>query len=122
MLINKENKQKFSGDNSSSDLLIGLILKIVYLLIYILLKVLKRENIITPLKNNGYLSQNLCNFISGKSTTWQLLSVLENWTKARDNGHEINSIYIDFMKVFDTVLHTRFIKKLENFKIVVQMN
>ena len=40
-------------------------------------------------------------FISGRSTTLQLLRVLDEWTKILESGDSIDVIYMDFMKAFD---------------------
>ena len=51
-------------------------------------------------------------FISGRSTTLQLLHVLEKWTELIDRGSNIGVAYImDFMKAFDKVPHSRMMKK-----------
>ena len=44
-------------------------------------------------------------FISGRSTSLQLLEVLDKWTEALDNGHYVDCIYMDFQKAFDKVPH-----------------
>ena len=54
-------------------------------------------------------------FISGRSTTLQLLLVMEEWTEILDKRGAIDTIYMDFMKVFDKVPHKRLITKLENY-------
>ena len=52
-------------------------------------------------------------FLSGSSTTLQLLNVLDDWTEELDNGHIIDIIYTDFQKVFDSVPHKRLLSKLK---------
>ena len=61
--------------------------------------------------NNIYSKQQF-GFIKGRSTVLQLLNVMDSLTKALDNGFFIYSIYLDFMKAFDTVPHKRLIYKL----------
>ena len=56
-------------------------------------------------------------FIKGRSTVLQLLKVMEIWTHALDNGHAIDTIYLDFMKAFHTVPHRRLIGTLESIGI-----
>jgi hypothetical protein len=46
-------------------------------------------------------------FISGRSTTLQLLKVMDEWTKILDKGGKIDSVYMDFMKAFDKVPHSK---------------
>ncbi|XP_069114292.1 uncharacterized protein [Argopecten irradians] len=47
----------------------------------------------------------------------QLLNVLEEWTEALDRALDIECIYLDFRKAFDTVPHHRLMKKLEAYGI-----
>ena len=56
-------------------------------------------------------------FIRGRSTTLQLLTVLEKWTKEIDEGNEIDCIYLDFMKAFDKVPHKCLLSKLKSYNI-----
>ena len=66
---------------------------------------------------NKMLSKKQFGFISGRSTTLQLLIVMDEWTEILDNGGRIDSIYMDFMKAFDKVPHRRLIKKMEWYGI-----
>ena len=54
---------------------------------------------------NNLFSEKQFGFISGRSTTLQLLHVLNIWTEILDQGGEIEDIYRDFMKAFDKVPH-----------------
>ena len=56
-------------------------------------------------------------FISGRSTTLQLLHVFEKWTELIDQGSNIGVAYMDFMKAFDKVPHGRLMKKIESYGI-----
>ena len=65
------------------------------------------------IKNDLY-SKKQFGFISGRSTTLQLLLVMEEWTEIlKKGGVAIDTIYMDFMKAFDKVPHKRLITKLE---------
>ena len=55
--------------------------------------------------------------MGGRSTTLQLLKVLDHWTTILDNGGTIDTIYTDFMKAFDKVPHIRLINKLRSYGI-----
>ena len=57
-------------------------------------------------------------FISGHSTSLQLLEVLDKWTEALDNGHYVDCIYMDFQKAFDKVPHKRLLEKIKSYGIV----
>ena len=42
---------------------------------------------------------------------------MESWTTALARGESIDVVYLDFMKAFDTVPHTRLIGKLKSYGI-----
>ncbi len=44
-------------------------------------------------------------FITGRSTTFQLLKVLDDWTDILHSGDPVDVLCIDFMKAFDQVPH-----------------
>ena len=52
-----------------------------------------------------------------RSTILQLLTVMNEWTEALDDGIQIDTVYLDFSKAFDSVPHKRLIKKLEGYGI-----
>jgi len=78
---------------------------------------LVRNQIVEHIKRNKLLSKKQFGFISGRSTTLQLLLVLDHWTEILDNGGSIDSVYMDFMKAFDKVPHRRLIKKMKHYGI-----
>ena len=73
-----------------------------------------RNHIISFMKNNKLFSNKQYGFISGRSTSLQLLTVLEEWTEALDNGITVDCIYMDY-KAFDTVPHNRLLGKLKSY-------
>ena len=76
-----------------------------------------RDRIIKFMKNEGLFSNRQYGFISGRSTSLQLLKVLDKWTEALDSGHSIDFIYMDYAKAFDTVPHRRLVYKLSRYGI-----
>ena len=56
-------------------------------------------------------------FTKGKSCLTNLLSFLEDVTKAIDDGKPLDVIYLDFNKAFDKVSHTRLLHKIESHGI-----
>ena len=60
-------------------------------------------------------------FWSGRSCTTQLLSVIETWTDQLEKGMDIDVLYFDFSKAFDTVPHRRLLSKLQSYKISKQI-
>ena len=78
---------------------------------------LVRNLIVDHMIRNKMLSKRQFGFISGRSTTLQLLKVMDEWTEILDNGGCIDSIYMDFIKASDKVPHRRLIKKMEGYGI-----
>ena len=57
---------------------------------------------------NSYFSNKQYGFIKGRSTVLQLLKIMDDWTTSQlDSGGQIDVIYTDFAKAFDTVPHHR---------------
>ena len=76
-----------------------------------------RDEVYKHIKRNKLFSKKQFGFISGRSTTLQLLTVLEDWTKILDTDGTINNIYMDFMKAFDKVPHQRLLHKVNKYGI-----
>ena len=70
-----------------------------------------RDMIINHMKSNKLHSARQYEFISGRSTVLQLLTVMDKWYKILDEGGCIDVIYCDFIKAFDKVPHRRLLKK-----------
>ena len=81
-----------------------------------LMEKLVRVIIVNHMIKNELFSNKQFGFISGRSTTLQLLRVMDEWTEILDHGGQIDSIYMDFMKAFDKVPHRRLLKKMEQNK------
>ena len=73
--------------------------------------------IMTHMTENDLLSPKQHGFIQGRSCVTQLLAVLDSWTLALDEGGNIDTIYLDFAKAFDTVPHQRLLMKLRGYGI-----
>lgn len=56
-------------------------------------------------------------FLQGRSTTWQLLSVLNDWHNALDTGHTIHALFLDVSKAFDRVDHALLIARCRSIGI-----
>ncbi len=76
-----------------------------------------KKHIEQHVRNNNLFSPYQFGLISGRSTTLQLLSVLDKWTEALDEGHSVDAIYMDFQKAFDKVPHIRLISKIKNYGV-----
>ena len=76
-----------------------------------------RDAVINHMTQNNLFSSKQFGFISGRSTTLQLLHVLNIWTEILDQGGELDAIYCDFMKAFDKVPHRRLVYKIGKYGI-----
>ena len=76
-----------------------------------------REHVINHMRVNKLFSNKQFGFIGGRSTTLQLIHVLDMWTEILDQGGTLDTIYCDFMKAFDKVPHRRLIHKIKNYGI-----
>ena len=72
---------------------------------------LVRDVMIAHMNRNNLLSNRQYGFIRGRSTTLQLLK----GTEILDRGGELDVIYLDFMKAFNTFLHKTLIGKLRSY-------
>ena len=66
------------------------------------------------LTQNDLLSDSQFGFVPGRSCTLQLLVCTEKWNKQFDEGNNVDIIYTDFSKAFDTVSHSKLITKIFN--------
>ena len=68
-------------------------------------------HITTFLEDIKFFSQNQFGFLKSRSTTTQLLSTMNDFYNALQDGYKIDIIYIDFSKAFDTVPIQLLLKK-----------
>ena len=80
-----------------------------------------RDHIIKHMDSEDLFSNRQFGFMGGRSTSLQLLRVLEDWTKILDEGGLIDCIYMDFMKAFDKVPHRRLLEKIKSYGIKGQI-
>ena len=66
---------------------------------------------------NNLYSDKQFGFINARSTTLQMLHVLDIWSRILDEGGTIDAIYCDFMKAFDKVPHERLLHKIHQYGI-----
>jgi len=76
-----------------------------------------RETIVNHMNNNNLFSDSQFGFRNKRNCVLQLIDVLDDWTKAYDAGKQIDTIYLDIKKAFDTVPHKRLLHKLEGYGI-----
>ena len=73
--------------------------------------------LVLHLRENNILSPQQYGFVSGRSTSLQLLHLLNTLTRVLDKGREVDVIYMDFQKTFDSVPHERLMAKLEGYGV-----
>ena len=76
-----------------------------------------RDVIMEHLLHNHLLSNQQHGFITKRSCMTQLLSVMNDWTNALEDGYSINVLYLDYRKSFDSVPHGRIIIKLIAYSV-----
>ncbi|VDI37659.1 Hypothetical predicted protein [Mytilus galloprovincialis] len=74
-----------------------------------------RKRIIEHMDRQNLFSNQQFGFMGGRSTSLQLLKVLDKWTKVLDKGGILHSVYMDFMKAFDKVPHMRLLHKIKHY-------
>jgi hypothetical protein len=82
----------------------------------ILERIIKRQ-ILSFLENNHLLTDAQHGFRANRSCLTNLLLANESWTCSIDAGYDVDVIFIDFKKAFDSVPHQRLLHKLEMFGI-----
>ena len=73
--------------------------------------------IMEHLNANRILDTNQFGFRVGHSCEQQLISMIEEIQSAMDCWHQVDVIFLDFQKAFDTVPHQRLLKKLNHYGI-----
>ena len=80
------------------------------------------EKIVKKQMSNYFLSQNIISpaqhgFLSNRSCSTCQADFLNHTISLRDKEYEVDILYFDFSKAFDTVSHLKLIQKLENLGI-----
>ena len=91
----------------------------------ILCKILEKiivKIIIQHIKDNELANLRQHGFTKGKSTTTNLLEVLNVWSEALMHGIPVDVLFLDFFKAFDVVPHLRLLKQLSSFGITGKAN
>ena len=82
-----------------------------------MLEAIIRDALMAHFLTNNLISEAQYGFIPGRSCCLQLLNMLDTWTQQLDENLNIDVIYTDLQKAFDTVSHCKLLYKLKNFKI-----
>jgi len=76
-----------------------------------------RQQLMQHMTENTLIAPEQHGFLEGRSCTTNLLSTMEKWTEALDQGQPMDAIYLDFAKAFDTVPHQRLSRKLLSYGV-----
>ena len=76
-----------------------------------------RDWFVLHLRENNILSPQQFRFVSGRSTSLQLLHLLNTLTKVFDKGGEVDVVYMNLQKAFDSIPHERMMAKLEGYGV-----
>ena len=90
----------------------------------VLCKVLEaiiRDAIVGHFTENNLYAECQHGFRKKRSCITQLLEVMENFTLLMEEDNNIDIIYLDFRKAFDTVPHQRLLTKLKSYGITGQI-
>ena len=76
-----------------------------------------KDVLMNHMLSNNLFSDSQFGFRRKRNCILQLLNTLDNFTKAYDNNHQTDAIYLDIKKAFDTVPHERLLLKLKAYGI-----
>ena len=76
-----------------------------------------RDHMIEHMLKNKLFADQQHGFVPNRSCMTQLLYVMEDWTRWLDENNNIDTIFLDFQKAFDTVPHKRLLIKLKAYGI-----
>ncbi|MEW8547692.1 MAG: reverse transcriptase family protein, partial [Candidatus Thiodiazotropha sp.] len=76
-----------------------------------------REVLMNHMTINNLFSESQFGFRNKRNCVLQLLDVLDDWSAAYDDSIQVDTIYLDIKKAFDTVPHRRLLCKLKAYGI-----
>ena len=75
------------------------------------------DELLLYLRQRNLIASVQFGFLARRSTCTQLLSVLNEWTRAVNAKMRVDAVYIDFAKAFDSVCHAKLLKKLKGYGV-----
>ena len=82
-----------------------------------MLETLVKNKIVTYLSDLDAFSQNQHGIQRGRSCLTNLLETFESWSSALYQGKQVDCIFLDFQKAFETVQFNRLLSKLSPYGI-----
>jgi hypothetical protein len=80
-----------------------------------------RDNIVNYMETNKLFTEFQHGFRKGHSCVTQLLEIIDSWNDLLEQGNNVDVIYLDFQKAFDTVPHRRLLGKMRSYGICQQV-
>ena len=77
-----------------------------------------RDQLLSFCIEQGVIPDSQFGFLKGRSTEWQLLSVIEEWHTALDRRSCVHAVFLDAAKAFDRVDHTVLLSHLAQIGVV----
>ena len=74
-----------------------------------------RDSIMNHMNENNLFSDCKYGFRHKRSYILQLLDVLDDWSRSYDENKQIDTVYLDIKKAFDTIPHQRVLLKLKKY-------
>ena len=72
-----------------------------------------KEHIVAHFYNHKLISKQQHGFLARRSTTTRLHNCCRNWSVCIKSNKPVDVIYLDFAKVFDSVVHNKLLYKLK---------
>ena len=69
------------------------------------------------MRQHGAISKHQHGFLSGRSTSTNLLETLNDWTLTINGRNSVGVAYIDYKRAFDCVSHNKLLLKLQSYGI-----
>ena len=73
---------------------------------------IQSRHLLSYLIKHRLITEHQFGFVPGKSTTHQMLCIVDDWLQALDDGKGIAAVFMDFQKAFDRVWHDGLLYKL----------
>ena len=88
--------------------------------LHVLCKIMEsiiQDYIMSHFHNNNFFSQKQFRFIKGRSTTIQLLHIMDILTECLEQDGQMDVIYTDLEKAFNKIPHKRLISILSSYRL-----
>jgi len=78
---------------------------------------LLRKAFLDHLIDNRFVADHQRGFVRGRSCSTQLLEVLDKWTGILGRDGDVDVVYLDLAKAFDSVPHNRLLLEIESYDV-----